>query len=57
MVSFHSILTGGILAIGAFASSLEKRAVDPGPVNGDTFIHDPTVVKKPDGTYLAAFTA
>ncbi|KAI7233591.1 putative Arabinan endo-1,5-alpha-L-arabinosidase [Hortaea werneckii] len=57
MVSFHSIFTGGILAIGALASSLEKRAVDPGPVNGDTFIHDPTVVKKPDGTYLAAFTA
>ena len=57
MVSLRSILTGSILAIGALAASLEKRAVNPGAVTGDTFIHDPTVVKKPDGTYLAAFTA
>jgi arabinan endo-1,5-alpha-L-arabinosidase len=57
MVSLRSILTGSILAIGALAASLEKRAINPGPVKGDTFIHDPTVVKKPDGTYLAAFTA
>ena len=57
MVSLRSILTGSILAIGALSASLEKRAVNPGAVKGDTFIHDPTVVKKPDGTYLAAFTA
>jgi arabinan endo-1,5-alpha-L-arabinosidase len=57
MVSLRSFLTGSILAIGALAASLEKRAINLGPVEGDTFIHDPTVVKKPDGTYLAAFTA
>jgi arabinan endo-1,5-alpha-L-arabinosidase len=57
MVSLRSILTGSILAIGALAASLDKRAINPGPVKGDLFIHDPTVVKKPDGTYLAAFTA
>lgn len=58
MVSLRSILTGGFLAIGAFALSLEKRDVNPrAPLKGDALIHDPTVVKKPDGTYLAAFTA
>ncbi|GAB7364286.1 hypothetical protein MBLNU230_g4831t1 [Neophaeotheca triangularis] len=57
MVSLRKLLTGCILATGTIASYLEKRAVNPGPVNGDTFIHDPTVVKRPDGTYLAAFTA
>ncbi|KAG7118146.1 hypothetical protein HYQ45_015552 [Verticillium longisporum] len=30
--------------------------VNPGPVTGDLFIHDPTVVKTPGGTYLAAYT-
>ncbi|SMQ53013.1 unnamed protein product [Zymoseptoria tritici ST99CH_3D7] len=57
MVSLRTLLAGSVLAIGALAASLEKRAVEPGVVKGDTFIHDPTVVKKPDGTYLAAFTA
>lgn len=28
----------------------------PGLVNGDTIAHDPTVVKRPDGTYLVATT-
>ncbi|THY84599.1 putative Arabinan endo-1,5-alpha-L-arabinosidase [Aureobasidium pullulans] len=57
MVSLRTLLTGSILAIGALSSHIHKRDVNPGPVKGDTFIHDPTVVKKPDGTYLAAFTA
>jgi arabinan endo-1,5-alpha-L-arabinosidase len=57
MVFLRGLLTGSILAIGALAASIEKRDVNPGVVKGDTFIHDPTVVKKPDGTYLAAFTA
>lgn len=35
----------------------KRQNIGPGHVSGDTFIHDPTVVKKPDGTYLAAFTA
>ncbi|MDY7099998.1 MAG: arabinan endo-1,5-alpha-L-arabinosidase [Actinomycetota bacterium] len=29
----------------------------PGVVDGDTFAHDPTMVRRPDGTYLLAFTA
>ncbi|MBL0887780.1 arabinan endo-1,5-alpha-L-arabinosidase [Myceligenerans sp. I2] len=29
----------------------------PGTVTGDTFAHDPEVLKKPDGEYLLAFTA
>jgi arabinan endo-1,5-alpha-L-arabinosidase len=29
---------------------------NPGPINGDTGAHDPTVVKRPDGTYLIAAT-
>ena len=28
----------------------------PGPVTGDIGVHDPTVVKRSDGTYLMAFT-
>ncbi|CAL3972050.1 unnamed protein product [Diplocarpon coronariae] len=49
------------LAIGSFlasatASLFPRQNVNPGPVTGDTFIHDPTVVKTPEGTYLAAYT-
>jgi arabinan endo-1,5-alpha-L-arabinosidase len=29
---------------------------EPGPVSGDTGVHDPTVVKRPDGSYLVAHT-
>ena len=29
---------------------------DPGEVSGSTWAHDPTVVKRPDGTYLVAAT-
>jgi arabinan endo-1,5-alpha-L-arabinosidase len=57
MVSLRNLALGSMLAVGAMASSLVTRAVNPGPVKGDTFIHDPTIVKKPDGSYLAAFTA
>jgi len=34
-----------------------RQNVNPGYVAGDTFIHDPTVVKTPGSTYIAAFTA
>ncbi|KAM0199796.1 hypothetical protein ACHAPA_008451 [Fusarium lateritium] len=57
MVSFRNLALGSMLAVGSMASTLFARAVNPGPVKGDTFIHDPTIVKKPDGSYLAAFTA
>ncbi|GAB3175172.1 hypothetical protein GCM10027059_48510 [Myceligenerans halotolerans] len=30
---------------------------EPGAISGDTFAHDPTVIKKTDGEYLLAFTA
>ncbi|KAI3572536.1 putative Arabinan endo-1,5-alpha-L-arabinosidase [Fusarium oxysporum f. sp. albedinis] len=58
MVSLRTFAIGSMLAFGAMANSIFARAdVNPDPVRGDTFIHDPTVVKKPDGTYLAAFTS
>ncbi|KAM5361134.1 hypothetical protein ACJA88_014582 [Fusarium oxysporum] len=57
MVSLRALALGSMLAASAMANSIFSRAVNPGPVKGDTFIHDPTVVKKPDGSYLAAFTA
>ncbi|KAM0085448.1 hypothetical protein ACKRZS_002286 [Fusarium odoratissimum] len=56
MVSLRTFAVGSMLAFGAMANSIFARAdVNPDPVRGNTFIHDPTVVKKPDGTYLAAF--
>ncbi|MBE1875105.1 family 43 glycosylhydrolase [Myceligenerans pegani] len=30
---------------------------NPGPISGDTFAHDPTVIKRTNGEYLLAFTA
>ncbi|KAK6835973.1 arabinan endo-1-5-alpha-L-arabinosidase A [Apiospora arundinis] len=51
-------LLGGAATVAAYPPLLESRQnINPGPVSGDTFWHDPTVIKKPDGTYLAAFTA
>jgi arabinan endo-1,5-alpha-L-arabinosidase len=53
----RQIVTGSLLAVAAAALSLNPRQnVNPGPISGDTFIHDPTVVKTPSGTYLAAYT-
>jgi arabinan endo-1,5-alpha-L-arabinosidase len=46
-----------MLAAVAMAGLVARQYVGPGRVTGDTFIHDPTVVKTPGGTYLAAFTA
>lgn len=47
-----------VAAATAIPSALQPRQnIAPGPVNGDTFIHDPTVVKTPSGGYIAAFTA
>ncbi|KAK4176033.1 glycosyl hydrolase [Triangularia setosa] len=50
------LATGSMLAITAIASNIARQYVGPGLVNGDTFVHDPTVVKTPEGTYLAAYT-
>lgn len=53
----RQIAVSGMLAVAAAASALVPRQnINPGPVSGDTFIHDPTVVKTPGGTYIAAYT-
>ncbi|KAI6782817.1 uncharacterized protein J7T54_000960 [Emericellopsis cladophorae] len=52
MVSLRNLAIGAILAVAGMAQN-----VAPGRVTGDTFTHDPTVVKKPDGSYIMAFTA
>ncbi|KAL0932528.1 arabinan endo-alpha-l-arabinosidase [Colletotrichum truncatum] len=59
MLFLRHFAIGSMLAIAAVATPLleSRQNVAPGPVKGDTFIHDPTVVKTPGGTYLAAFTA
>ena len=54
MHSLQQLLT---IALAAVVTTVQAQYPNPGPVNGDTFIHDPTVVKTPGGTYLAAFTA
>jgi hypothetical protein len=46
MVSLRTLALGSMLAVGTMANAIFARAVNPGPVKGDTFIHDPTVVKK-----------
>ncbi|SPO03470.1 related to arabinan endo-1,5-alpha-L-arabinosidase A precursor [Cephalotrichum gorgonifer] len=57
MIFLRQFAISGMLALAATASTLVGRQnVGPGPVTGDTFIHDPTVVKTPGGTYLAAYT-
>ncbi|KAL2263367.1 hypothetical protein VTK26DRAFT_7088 [Humicola hyalothermophila] len=56
-MGLRQIAIGGMLAVTAAAHVLVPRQnVNPGFVTGDTFIHDPTVVKTPGGTYLAAYT-
>ncbi|KAI6778334.1 uncharacterized protein J7T54_003341 [Emericellopsis cladophorae] len=52
MVCLRNLAIGAILAVAGMAQN-----VGPGRVTGDTFTHDPTVVKKPDGSYIMAFTA
>lgn len=52
----RKLAIGSILAVTTGAAILARQYVGPGPVTGATFIHDPTVVKTPSGTYLAAYT-
>ncbi|KAH7303953.1 glycosyl hydrolase [Stachybotrys elegans] len=56
MISIRKLLVGSVLAVAAAASIVSRQYVGPGRVTGDTFIHDPTVIKTPSGTYLAAYT-
>ncbi|KAK3291963.1 glycosyl hydrolase [Chaetomium fimeti] len=56
-MGLRQIALGGLLAVTTAASVLSPRQnINPGPVSGDTFIHDPTVIKTAAGTYLAAYT-
>lgn len=57
MMSFKNLAMCSALAVTAMAGLIARQNIPPGPVTGDTFWHDPTVVKTSDGTYLAAFTA
>ncbi|MFI2104337.1 arabinan endo-1,5-alpha-L-arabinosidase [Isoptericola sp. NPDC019693] len=55
-----SAVTAAALVVGSAAvATAPAGAADypgPGVVTGDTGVHDPEVVKKPDGTYLVAST-
>ncbi|KAF4984594.1 hypothetical protein FZEAL_271 [Fusarium zealandicum] len=57
MISLRKLAVGSMFAAAATAALVARQFVGPGPVTGDVFIHDPTVVKTPGGTYIAAFTA
>jgi arabinan endo-1,5-alpha-L-arabinosidase len=52
------MIIGGLLAAAVASASvlIPRQNINPGPVTGDTFIHDPTVLKTASGTYLAAYT-
>ncbi|RYP82663.1 hypothetical protein DL769_001570 [Monosporascus sp. CRB-8-3] len=55
MMSLQKLAIGSMLAVTTLAMVV-GRQIGPGVVTGDTFIHDPTVVKTPGGTYIAAYT-
>ncbi|KAF1837410.1 family 43 glycosyl hydrolase [Decorospora gaudefroyi] len=58
MLSGWKALFGGALAVVTMVSGVNgQNYPGPGPVSGDTFAHDPTVVKTPSGSYLMAYTA
>jgi arabinan endo-1,5-alpha-L-arabinosidase len=52
------VATAAGVAFAVNAASTAEAATYPGPgvVTGAVTVHDPTVVKKPDGTYLVAHT-
>ncbi|KAF3348835.1 Inositol 2-dehydrogenase [Verticillium dahliae VDG2] len=59
-IKIHDFWMHDIFGIGSADPSPDyfmSSNIAPGSVSGDTFIHDPTVVKTPSGGYLAAFTA
>ncbi|KAG5754448.1 hypothetical protein H9Q69_009372 [Fusarium xylarioides] len=49
------LLVSGFVAV-ASLSGVNAAYPNPGPVTGDTRVHDPTVVKIPSGGYLLAHT-
>lgn len=56
MLSIRRLFIDGLVAVTTMAALVEGQYPNPGPVTGDTLVHDPTVVKTPSGTYLAAHT-
>ncbi|WP_410573816.1 arabinan endo-1,5-alpha-L-arabinosidase [Amycolatopsis sp. cmx-4-61] len=59
MLSARSSFSAGSAAVALLlATALPAAAAypDPGRVTGDTGVHDPSVVKRPDGSYLVAHT-
>lgn len=57
MVRFHTMLLGGVLVALSFANGAQGQYPNPGLVTGNIGVHDPTVVKASDGTYILAHTA
>ncbi|KAH6623739.1 glycosyl hydrolase [Chaetomium tenue] len=57
-MTLRQLALTGILALTTATASLlhPRQNINPGRVTGDTFIHDPTILKTPSGTYLAAYT-
>ncbi|KAK4100937.1 glycoside hydrolase family 43 protein [Parathielavia hyrcaniae] len=56
-MGLRQLAVTGLLAVAAAAHALVPRQnVNPGPVSGSTFVHDPTIIKTPSGTYLGAYT-
>lgn len=56
MAPLRSLLSRGLLAVAALASAVQGAYPNPGAVNGDTGLHDPTVVKTSSGQYIIAHT-
>ncbi|KAF7553098.1 hypothetical protein G7Z17_g3839 [Cylindrodendrum hubeiense] len=50
------LLVSGMLAVLSMTPAVNGAYPNPGPVTGDTRVHDPTVVKTPSGGYLMAHT-
>jgi arabinan endo-1,5-alpha-L-arabinosidase len=62
---WRAVLTVGVAAVVAGAATVVAAPAttaqppsypNPGPVDGDIGVHDPEVVKRPDGSYLLAHT-
>ncbi|WP_410592254.1 arabinan endo-1,5-alpha-L-arabinosidase [Amycolatopsis sp. lyj-23] len=51
-----SVILSAVAVLLATAVPAAAAYPDPGRVTGDTSVHDPSVVKRPDGSYLVAHT-
>ncbi|MEU4239119.1 arabinan endo-1,5-alpha-L-arabinosidase [Actinoplanes sp. NPDC026619] len=55
LIALTGLLVAGATAVGV-GSADAATYPNPGTVTGSTNVHDPGIVKKPDGTYLIAHT-